>query len=223
MLPTDSAGFGIAARTPPELVDRRIITTDELPPPADGAFHARIQQVPPAVAIRSTWTTNCPVTLDDLRYVTVSFRGFDGRAHTGELLVHRRVTDDVVTVFRRLFNARYPIERMHITTLEEQSAPPTGDGNTTGAFNCRPSVGATRWSEHAYGRAIDVNPFQNPYVRGRVVLPELATAYADRGRVLPGVITRDGPVVHAFRAIGWTWGGEWRSPKDYMHFSPDGR
>jgi hypothetical protein len=112
---------------------------------------------------------------------------------------------------------------MRVTTVAERDAPPTGDGNTTGAFNCRPSVGATRWSEHAYGRAIDVNPFHNPYVRGRLVLPELAGAYTDRARGLPGMITGAGPVVSAFRAVGWTWGGDWRSPKDYMHFSVTGR
>ena len=137
--------------------------------------------------------------------------------------MHRDVAADLVTVFRRLFAAGYPIERMRVTTLAERDAPPTGDGNTTGAFNCRPSVGATRWSEHAYGRAVDVNPFQNPYVEGRLVLPELAVAYTDRGRVLPGVITATGPVVRAFRAVGWTWGGGWRSPNDYMHFSATGR
>jgi D-alanyl-D-alanine carboxypeptidase len=223
VLPTDSAGFGIATATPPELVDRRIVTVDELPPPADGAFHARVRPVPPAVAARSTWSARCPVTLAELRYLTVGFRGFDGRAHTGELLVHRDAAADLVTVFGRLFAAGYPIERMRVTTVAERDAPPTGDGNTTGAFNCRPSVGATRWSEHAYGRAVDVNPFQNPYVKGRLVLPELAVAYTDRGRVLPGVITATGPVVAAFRAVGWTWGGSWRSPKDYMHFSATGR
>ena len=223
VLPTDPNGFGIATRTPPELVDRRIATVDELPPPADGAFHARVQRVPRGVAARSTWSPRCPVALAELRYVTVSFRGFDGRAHTGELMVHRDVADDVVGVFRRLFAVAYPIERMRITTVAERDAPPTGDGNTTGAFNCRPAAGSTHWSEHAYGRAIDVDPFQNPYVRGRLVLPELALAYRDRDRVLPGVITPGGPVVAAFRDVGWIWGGSWRTPKDYMHFSPTGR
>ncbi len=223
VLPRGPSGYGIATGTPPELVDRRIATVDELPPPADGAFHAAVRPVPAAVAARSTWSARCPVTLAELRYVTVGFRGFDGRAHTGELLVHRDVAADVVTVFRRLFAAGFPIERMRVTTVAERDAPPTGDGNTTGAFNCRPATGSTRWSEHAYGRAIDVDPFQNPYVRGGLVLPELARAYADRGRVLPGVITAGGPVVAAFRAVGWTWGGSWDSPKDYMHFSPTGR
>jgi len=223
VLPTNAAGYGIAARTPPELADRRIVTVDELPPPADGAFHAAVTPVPAAVAARSTWSARCPVTLAELRYLTVTFRGFDGRAHTGELLAHRDAAADLVAVFRRLFTAGFPIERMRITTVAERDAPPTGDGNTTGAFNCRPATGSTRWSEHAYGRAIDVNPFHNPYVRGDLVLPELAIAYADRTRQKPGVITAGGPVVAAFRAAGWTWGGSWRSPKDYMHFSVTGR
>ena len=86
-----------------------------------------------------------------------------------------------------------------------------------------PATASTHWSEHAYGRAVDVDPFQNPYVRGGLVLPELALAYTDRGRLRPGMITAGGPVVAAFRAVGWTWGGSWSTPKDYMHFSSTGR
>jgi hypothetical protein len=223
VLPTDAQGYGVAGGTPPELRERRIVTVDLLTPPGDGRFHATVVPVPAAVVERSTWAPGCPVGLADLRYVTVSFRGFDGRAHTGELIVHRTVASDVVTVFRRLFAAGYPIERMHVTTVEERDAAPTGDGNTTAAFACRSAVATTRWSEHAYGRAIDVNPFQNPYVKGRLVLPELAGAYARRNRGLPGMITAGGPVVAAFRAVGWAWGGSWRSSKDYMHFSVNGR
>jgi len=96
------------------------------------------------------------------------------------------------------------------------------DGNTTAAFVCRPIRGRTTWSAHAYGLAIDVNPFQNPYTSGQRVLPELATAYLDRGRHLPGMITADGPVAAAFRSVGWTWGGGWSSPTDLMHFSSTG-
>jgi hypothetical protein len=224
VLPTDARGYGIApGGTPPELRDRRIVTVDLLPPPADGRFRSTAGPVPAAVAERSTWAPGCPVTLAQLRYVTVTFRGFDGRAHTGELIVHRDVAGDVVAVFRRLFAADYPIERMHVTTVEERDAAPTGDGNNTGAFTCRSAVATTRWSEHAYGRAIDVNPFQNPYVKGPLVLPELAGAYARRDRGLPGMITAGGPVVAAFRSVGWSWGGAWRSSKDYMHFSVNGR
>jgi hypothetical protein len=222
VLPAGPAGYPAAQPTPPELRDRRIVSTDDLPPPADGGFHATVVPVPGTVARRSTWAPGCPVTLAELRYVTVSFRGFDGRAHSGELLVHREVADAVVTVFRTLFAAGFPIERMRVTSPAEAGAPPTGDGNTTAAFVCRATRGTTSWSAHAYGKAVDVDPFQNPYRSGTRVIPELATAYLDRGRVLPGVITAGGPVVAAFRAAGWTWGGSWTAPKDYMHFSSTG-
>jgi D-alanyl-D-alanine carboxypeptidase-like protein len=221
-LPTGPAGYPAARPTPPELLDRRITTTDYLPPPADGRFHAAIVPVPAAIQRRSTWTAGCPVTMAELRYVTVGFRGFDGKAHTGELIVHRDVADTVVTVFSRLFAAGFPMERMRVTSPAEAAAKPTGDGNTTAAFVCRPVRGSTVWSAHAYGKAVDVNPFHNPYRSGSRVIPELATAYLDRGRGLPGMITATGPVVAAFRAVGWTWGGSWTSPKDYMHFSSTG-
>lgn len=221
-LPIGPAGYPVARPTPPDLLPRRIISTDYLPPPADGRFRATITPVPAAVQRRSTWSAGCPVTIAELRYVTVGFRGYDGRAHTGELLVHRDVAGDVVTVFSRLFAARFPIERMRVTSPVEAAAKPTGDGNTTGAFNCRPVRGSTVWSAHAYGKAIDVDPFVNPYKSGSRVIPELATAYLDRGLGLPGMITASGPVVAAFRSVGWTWGGSWTSPEDYMHFSSTG-
>ncbi|HEV7654055.1 MAG TPA: M15 family metallopeptidase [Mycobacteriales bacterium] len=222
VLAVGPAGYPAARPTPPELLDRRIVTTDVLPPPADGAFHSTVTPVPDSVVRRSTWTAGCPVTLAELRYVTVTFRGFDGRPHTGELLLHRDIADAAVTVFSRLFAAGFPMERMVVTSPAEVAAKPTGDGNTTAAFVCRATRGTTTWSAHAFGRAIDVNPFQNPYLSGTRVIPELATAYLDRGRVLPGVITATGPVVAAFRAVGWTWGGSWTSPTDYMHFSSTG-
>lgn len=221
-LPVGPAGYPAARPTPPELLDRRIVSTDYLPAPADGRFHAAITPVPDAVLRRSTWVAGCPVGVAELRYVTVGFGGFDGRAHTGELIVHRDVAEAVVTVFSRLFAAGFPIERMRVTSPAEAAAPPTGDGNTTAAFVCRPIRGSTAWSAHAYGKAVDVDPFHNPYRSGSRVIPELATAYLDRGRGLPGMITAAGPVVAAFRAVGWTWGGSWTSPEDFMHFSSTG-
>ncbi|MEJ3749280.1 M15 family metallopeptidase [Actinomycetes bacterium KLBMP 9797] len=222
VLPVGPGGFAAARDTPPELRRRSIITVDDLPPPPDGRFHATVQAAPASVLARSSWTKDCPVAAADLRYLTVSFRGFDGRAHTGELVVNARAADDLVTVFRRLFAADFPIERMRISSVAGMNAPPTGDGNTTEAFACRPVRGKTAWSQHAYGLAVDVNPFQNPYHKGRVVLPELATAYLDRTEVRPGMVRPGGPVVRAFAAIGWEWGGDYRSLKDYMHFSATG-
>ncbi|MGD9797544.1 MAG: M15 family metallopeptidase [Acidimicrobiia bacterium] len=224
LLPRRPDGFGEIRPTPPELVDRQLRTPGHLPDPADGRFASTVSPVPPDVLARSTWHEGCPVGVDGLRYVTVVHRGFDGAAHTGELLVATGFADGIVDVFRRLFDAGVPIEEMRITTAAELDAHPTGDGNNTESFVCRPPTGSTRaWSEHAHGRAVDVNPFHNPYVRGEVVVPELASAYLDRTAVRPGMIVADDEAVRAFADIGWTWGGTWRTLKDYMHFSSTGR
>ncbi len=224
MLPETAAGFGEVQPTPPELKQRRFTLPDHVPAlPGDG-FDSQVTTPPPAdVLARSTWRKGCPVAATDLSWVRLAFWGFDKRRHTGELLVNRSVADEMVTVFRRLYDERYPIEEMRITRLDELDAPPTGDGNNTGMFACRPTTGGSSYSQHAYGLAIDVNPFQNPYVKGDLVLPELASSYLDRGWVRPGMITASGPVVTAFAEIGWPWGGEWRSLKDYQHFSQNGR
>ncbi len=224
VLPDGPNGYPLPQDTPPELDPRRLTPAAErLPPPADGAFAATVQPVPPDVAARSTWSPACPVALDDLAYVTVAFWGFDDAPHTGELIVNAAVADDLVGVFRQLYEARFPIEDIGIATPADLDAPPTGDGNVSGAFTCRPTRGSTSWSEHAYGLALDLNPFQNPYVKGGRVLPELATAYLDRARVRPGMILPGDVATAAFAAIGWTWGGDFRSLTDTMHFSRDGR
>ncbi|MFI1992892.1 M15 family metallopeptidase [Actinoplanes sp. NPDC020271] len=222
VLKVGSDGFAAAQTTPPELRNRSIVTTDELPPPADGQFHSSVEAVPADVLARSSWSSDCPVEAQDLRYVTVSFRGFDGLAHTGELLVNAKAAKALVTVFGKLFAADYPIEQMRISSTAELNAAPTGDGNTTEGFACRPVRGSKSWSQHAYGLAVDVNPFHNPYHKGAVVLPELATSYLDRGTVRRGMIVPGGPVVAAFASVGWKWGGDYRSLKDFMHFSANG-
>ncbi len=223
-LPRTDAGYAEAQPTPPELRNRRFTLPDSLPAlPGDG-FASRVADPAPArVIARSTWKRGCPVGRRDLAWVRLTFWGFDGARHTGELLVNGRAVKDLVEAFRRLYEARFPLEEMRIPKAGEAKAAPTGDGNNTVAFACRPTRGATTYSEHAYGLAVDINPFQNPYVKGDVVLPELASAYVDRGNVRPGMITADGPVVRAFTAIGWGWGGGWKSLKDYQHFSESGR
>jgi hypothetical protein len=223
-LPLRPDGFGQVLPTPAALRDRRLPTVDRLPPPPGSRFRSAIAPIGAAVRARmgATWKPGCPVGLADLRYVTVGFRGFDGRAHTGELVVHRRVAAAVVSVFARLYRARFPIEEMRLVTTADLEAHPTGDGNNTAAFVCRAARKQTRWSAHAYGLAVDVDPFQNPYRRGDLVLPELASAYLDRSRVRPGMIRKGDVVTTAFAAIGWTWGGTWRSPRDLMHFSATG-
>jgi hypothetical protein len=153
----------------------------------------------------------------------VSFVGFDGRFHTGQLVVNVDVADDVVQVFHELHRARFPIEEMRLVTQADLDAPPTGDGNNTAAYACRPVVGASSWSAHAYGLAVDLNPFMNPYTKGDLVLPELASAYLDREWRRPGMILPGGVVIRAFDRVGWTWGGTFSSVEDRHHFSANGR
>lgn len=126
-------------------------------------------------------------------------------------------------MFKALYRARFPMEEMRITRADELDAPPTGDGNNTGAFTCKPLRGSTTWSEHAYGLAVDVNPFLNPYVKGDVLIPELASAYVDRSRTSPGMIHAGDAVTAAFASVGWGWGGAWHRSTDSMHFSANGR
>ena len=129
----------------------------------------------------------------------------------------------IVGVFRRLFDARFAIEEMRSVTGADLDAPPTGDGNNTAAFACRPARGSTRPSAHAEGLALDLNPFQNPYKRGDLVLPELASAYLDRTNRRPGMLYDGEVAVKAFASIGWSWGGRWTNPLDTMHFTATGR
>ena len=171
----------------------------------------------------TTWEPDCPVGLTDLRYLTVTFWGFDRRPHTGELIVQADHDRGMVDVFRTLYAARLPIEQMTLPTSARPDPTPSGDGNGAGAFVCRSPTGQTFWSAHVSGLALDLNPFQNPYSRDDLVLPDLAGSYLDRGWRRPGMITADGVVKRAFAWIGWSWGGGFQSLKDYQHFSAAGR
>jgi len=215
-------GFGEVIATPPEMVDRRFETLDLLQPPAGEAFEWAIIAVPDEVLARSSWTEECPVAVSELAYVTVSHWGFDERLHTGELLVNASIAEDVVEVFRQLHESRFPVEQMRVIRAEEIDAHPTGDFNETTSFVCRPAVGSNAWSQHAYGLAIDINPFHNPYLKADLVLPELASAYTDRQNLRPGMVVEGDIVTEAFFAIGFGWGGHWNSLKDWMHFSSSG-
>lgn len=227
VLPEQENGFGEVRPTPPRLRTRRFTLPDTASLPGRG-YAARITTpAPDRVVTRSTWQPGCPVGRDELAWLRVTFRGFDGRRHAGELLVDAGAATDLRQVFRDLWRARFPLEQLVITDRAALDSQPTGDGNGTGAFVCRPVTGGSEFSQHAYGLAVDVNPFQNPYLRGagadRVVLPELASAYLDRSRRAPGMVRADGPVVRAFARIGWGWGGSYSSLKDWQHFSSTGR
>jgi D-alanyl-D-alanine carboxypeptidase len=196
------------------------------PVPAAVRFHGAVTVIDAATRarMRYSWRPGCPVGPSELRLLTVEHWGFDGRVHRGELVVHRRYAPALLRVLARLFADRFPIARMRLVDAYRGDDDRSVAANNTSAFNCRPVAGTSHWSEHAYGRAIDLNPVQNPYVTasGRVT-PPAAGPYADRGRRAPGMVHDGDATVRAFASIGWGWGGHWHGAKDYQHFSASGR
>jgi len=164
------------------------------------AFRGTISPLTPALRAQMTgvsWHSGCPVPLRNLRLLTLGYRGFDGRSHTGRLVVNRSVAARTVAVFRRLYRAGFPIRRMRLSSS---------------------------WSNHAYGLAIDINPIENPYVTASGSVAHRASRpYLNRSRVRPGMAYPGGELVDAFRSAGWGWGGYWSGDRDYQHFSANGR
>ena len=176
-----------------------------------------------AADLGASWHDGCPVDPADLRLLTVTLVGFDDVDHTGQVVVHAAVASAVVDAFHRIHTARFPIRKMKpIFTQAEYDDYETPDDNSAG-FSCRNAVndsGAPSWSQHAYGKAIDINPIENPYVEGDRVIPSAGAAYTDRSDVRPGMAEPGNALVKAFASIGWGWGASFQ---DYQHFSTNGR
>ena len=216
--PADAASAETAATAAPETARtaaaEAAATAAALPP-----YSWSIRGIDSALAyrMRYSWRSGCPVPRSDLRYLRMTYVGFDGSAHTGEMVVHRNHATRTVGVFRRLYDSRFPIYRMRLVDDYRGSDSASMDADNTSAFNCRKVTGGTAWSQHSYGRAIDLNPVQNPYVSGQTVEPAAGAAYRTRWPLRKGMV--NWTVRDAFADVGWFWGGNWRSPKDYMHFS----
>jgi hypothetical protein len=186
-------------------------------------FHAAVAPVS-AAQLGASWQAGCPVGRSQLRRVYVSYVGFDGHAHRGELVVNRVVVRDAEAIFGRLYAARFPIRRMRPISAYGGSDDRSMAADNTSGFNCRYAVaaGPKRWSVHAYGEAIDVNPVENPYLEGGRVLPPAGHSYVDRRHYRPGMAVPGGVLVRAFASVGWQWGGRWTSTPDWQHFSKTG-
>jgi len=166
----------------------------------------------------SSWRPGCPVPLEDLRYLRLTYLGYDNKFHKGEMVVHSQVAHEVTAIFKELYEREFPIEKMKLIDSYNGSDGKSMADNNTSAFNCRNVAGTNKLSKHAYGLAIDINPVVNPYVRGSKVSPSKGRAYLDRKLGSPGMIIRNGPCYSSFVSRGWTWGGNWNSVKDYQHF-----
>jgi hypothetical protein len=174
------------------------------------------------------WHAGCPVQLGQLRLLTVRTWGFDGKPHTGQLVVNEKAATPLATVFTKLYAMHFPIRHMQLSDAYVRSGS-IPDTDITASFECRqasasPCTGKTStgtWSNHAYGLAVDINPYENPYIGCGMTRDPKRLTYTHRGNVRPGMVTP--AVVAAFRSIGWGWGGSWSGDtKDYMHFSWNG-
>lgn len=195
-----------------ESVASTVTAVEQLPP-----FSSTILPVTEE-RLGASYRPGCPVPPEGLRLVRLSFITFDGASAAGELVLASDVVDDVVAIFAELYEKRFPIRSM--VTVEAFGADDDASMavDNTSAFNCRPITGGGGWSLHSYGIAIDLNPRENPYVSGDTILPPEGRAYLDRGNAVPGMVVAGDPVVSAFAAQGWRWGGYWTDPLDYQHF-----
>jgi D-alanyl-D-alanine carboxypeptidase len=170
--------------------------------------------------LRHSYREGCPVAPSALRTVHVSYWDFAGKPQAGAVVVARKHANAILGVFRKLWNARFPIRRLRPVSEYRGSDDASMAADNTSAFNCRFVGGTSRWSQHAFGEAIDVNPVENPYVRGSTVSPAAGRAYLDRSRYRKGMAVKGGVLVRAFAAAGWKWGASFG---DYQHFSTTGR
>lgn len=160
----------------------------------------------------------CTVPLDRLRYVEVAHYDGEGNVRQGEIICNVAIAEDLLDIFRNLFNARYPIESVRLIDEFDADDVKSMQANNTSCFNFRKIAGSNKLSKHALGLAIDINPLYNPYVKGAYISPAEGAEYADRTKKFPFKIDKNDLCYKEFIAHGFTWGGSWKSLKDYQHF-----
>ena len=170
-----------------------------------------------------SYPAECLVKRSELRYLRLWHYGFDGKKHEGELVCNATIANELLTIFKQLYELRYPIERMRLIDDYGADDERAMRANNSSCFCYRKVKGHAKLSAHARGMAVDLNPFYNPYYRRlkngkEIVQPANARRYCDRTRNFPYKITTDDPAYKLFRKYGFKWGGSWKSVKDYQHF-----
>jgi len=192
-------------------------------------FHASVKRIDGSIRKRmlsgDSYRKGCPVALEDLRYLNMSYIGFDAQTHRGEMVVHKEVADEVTEIFALLYRSGYPIRQMRLVSDFGGSDWKSIEADNTSAFNCRKATGSQKWSKHSYGKAIDLNPIENPYIaRNGHIAHNASLVYRKRVHknhkvADEAVLLKTDKVVHIFKKCGWKWGGDWHGVKDYQHFS----
>ncbi len=164
----------------------------------------------------------CTIPYEDLRYLRVIHKGFDGKSYIGEMIVNQSIGDDLIDIFKELYQADYPIDKMLLVDEYDADDNKSMAANNSSAFNFRPIEGTDRLSLHSYGMAVDINPQYNPYIltsKGEMlILPPNGEVHVDRSKENPYYIHKGDPCYQAFIKKGFTWGGDWKNTKDYHHF-----
>jgi len=194
-------------------------------------FNANISIITPIIKDRmvygNSWREGCPVSLENLRYLEMTHLDFNGNTTMGEMIVHKDVADEVVYIFEELYRLNYPIHKMKLVSSYNGNDWQSIENDNTSAFNCRPVTGKKKkWSKHAFGKAIDINPIANPYISKQGYISHKAS-YQYKKREHRNVnslrdralLTKEDNSTKIFKSYGWKWGGEWRTIKDYQHFS----
>lgn len=158
------------------------------------------------------------IGFDELRYLTLYHYDFDGRIQQGEMVCNKAIAHDLLCIFRALFAEAYPINSIRLVDDFDASDETSMQANNSSCFNYRTIAGSWRLSQHAFGLAVDINPLQNPCVKGSRIRPSTATDYVDRSKNFPHKIDNNDLCKKTFESYGFRWGGRWRSVKDYQHF-----
>ena len=158
------------------------------------------------------------VNIDNLSFLKITYWGFDNKPYIGEMIVNKRLAQEVLDIFKEVFENKYPIEKMELIDKYQADDEKSMENNNTSAFCYRVVANTDRLSNHALGVAIDVNPLYNPYIVSNRISPINSIEYVDRSIIKKGMIEKGDILYNAFIKRGWTWGGEWKGQKDYQHF-----
>ncbi len=193
-------------------------------------FNANISEITPDIKARmiegNSWQRGCPVSLSNLRYLQMSYLDFNGQTQTGEMIVHKSIADNTIYLFEELYYMNYAIDKMRLVSDYNGNDWQSIESDNTSAFNCRPVTGKKKkWSKHAYGKAIDINPIANPYISRTGHISHKASYKFRKRRHLDinnladrALLLSSDPATKAFKGYGFSWGGEWKGIKDYQHF-----
>ena len=191
-------------------------------------YTSNISKISPEIKQRmlkgGSWRQGCPIPLEKLRYLHLRYLDFYGNSVMGEMIVHKDVSREVVEIFHELYTIGYPIHKMKLVSDYKGNDWQSIEADNTSAFNCRNATGSKKWSKHSYGKAIDLNSIENPYIsRSGRISHKASLQYRKRVHQQDtvadkAVLLNNDKATMIFKKYGWKWGGDWHGVKDYQHF-----